>query len=376
MTENEVVAWLRLQRISGIGPVNACKLVAHFKEVQVIFKQSYKDLVDLHGVGPKTASSLLNPKFQKEAEEQYLKARSLGIRCLTLSHKAYPSLLKECTDAPLVLFQKGSLECLNKRMVSVVGTRNMTEYGRQFCDYFLEEIKAYNPVIVSGLAYGVDVYVQRRAVQMGFQTVSCLGHGLDRLYPRAHVKYSAEILADGAMLSEFWLGTPPQPMHFVRRNRIIAGLSPATVVVESGLKGGSLITADFSFHYNREVFAVPGRLQDTFSAGCNQLIQQQKAHPFQSVSTMARALNWTPEEITPAGSRDLIRGEPDLDLCEEELRIFHFLTQNGVKFLDEISISCALTIQETASLLFTLEMKQIVRPLPGKRFEIWRRFTN
>lgn len=376
MTENEVLAWIRLQRVQGIGPVLGRKLAAHFGDVQKIFSQSQKQLVHIHGVGPKMAGNLLNSKYREEAEQEYLKAESRGIQCLPLSGRAYPTLLKECADAPLVLFQKGPLEFSGNIALSVVGTRNMTSYGRRFCEHLLEEIKPFNPLIISGLAYGVDICIQRMAIKMGFRTVSCMGHGLDMVYPGAHVKYISEILKEGALLSEFWLGTTPQPMNFVRRNRIIAGLSPATVVVESGLKGGSLITADLAFDYNREVFAVPGRISDAYSAGCNLLIDQQKAHLLQSVQQLAGTLNWVSSGHTPGQKtqKKIEASAPELN--PEEARIWKFLSENGVQILDDIAISCELTVREAVVVLLGMEMKDIIRPLPGKKFELTPKFTN
>lgn len=370
MTQNETLAWLRLQRVPGIGPVNGRKLVQYFGDVQFIFNHGYKDLMQLPGVGHVMASNLLNPKFQGEAEAEYLKTQQKGIRCLTLSQREFPELLRECADAPFVLFQKGPLEFSGSCLLSVVGTRNMTDYGSQFCEQFLESLIPYNPVIISGLAYGIDMYAQRIALRKGFRTVSCLGHGLDSVYPTSHAKYVPEIIESGALLSEFWLGTTPEPMNFVRRNRIIAGLSPATVVVESGLKGGSLITADLAFGYDRDVYAVPGRISDPFSSGCNLLIRQQKAQLLHSVQQLAEALGWSKEDDEPGRNTKRSINTINPDLSAEELQICEYLSEHGIQFLDEIAQFCSLTIREAAALLFQMEMKDIIRPHPGKKFEL------
>lgn len=375
MSENELLAWIRLQKVPGIGPVNGRKLLRYFGDAVTLFKQSRKALVGLPGVGPKVAGNLRNVQFQREAEVEYLKMVQKGIRCLALEDKAYPELLRECTDAPLVLFQKGPLDFTGNRFLSIVGTRSMTVYGRKFCGQLLEELTPYNPVIVSGLAYGVDIYAQKTALNMGFRTVSCLGHGLDTIYPGGHAKYVPEILETGALLSEFWTGTPPEPMNFVRRNRIIAGLSPATVVIESGAKGGSLITADLAFGYNREVFAVPGKVTDPFSSGCNDLIHQQKAQLLVSAHQIAESLNWSPGEAARRNIKKTLEISKQ-DLTPEELRICQFLTSSGVQILDEIALSCALSIQEASACLFKMEMKDIIRPYPGKKFEIVRELTD
>jgi DNA processing protein len=246
----------------------------------------------------------------------------------------------------------------------------MTEYGRRVCEQLITGLVPYNPVIVSGLAYGIDICAQRIALKLGLDTVSCLGHGLDTIYPARHSRFVPEILQKGALLSEFGLGTPVEPMNFVRRNRIIAGVAPATVVIESGLKGGSLITADLAFGYDREVFAVPGRSTDRFSSGCNLLIGKQKAQLLCSPEQLADALQWS---ATPGNSKDLtpkMRSQRQGALTPEETRICEFLSANGIQLLDEISISCLLSVRETAAVLFQLEMKELIRPYPGKRFEL------
>ena len=193
------------------------------------------------------------------ASAEWERLQQQGIHCLALGDPEYPYLLGQCEDAPLLLFQRGDFSFGNKRFISIVGTRKMTSQGRSFCEQFLQDLAPYDPVVVSGLAYGVDISAHKAALRHGLQTIACLAHGLDRVYPKTHARYISDILCCGGLLTEFWLGTPAEPMNFVRRNRIIAGLSEATVVVESALKGGSLITADLAFGYNREVFSVPGR---------------------------------------------------------------------------------------------------------------------
>lgn len=372
MTDNEVVAWIRLQRIPGIGPINGRRLIEYFGGVQDIFNQSVRDLVQLVGVGPVTAEGILNHTYQKEAENQYHRILKDRIQCLTLWDLSYPELLKECPDAPLLLYQKGPISFSGRYLLSIVGTRRMTDYGRRACEELIEGLVPYNPVIISGLAYGVDICAQRTAIKCGLDTVSCLGHGLDTIYPARHGRYVAEILRTGALLSEFELGTPAEPMNFVRRNRIIAGLAPATVVIESGPKGGSLITADLAFGYDREVFAIPGRLTDRFSAGCNLLIGRHKAQLLCSPEQLVEALQWSPVQTKSDTLTEKLRSRQHGALTPEETRVCEFLAANGMKLLDEIALSCLLSVRETASVLFQLEMKELIRPYPGKKFELTR----
>jgi DNA processing protein len=370
MTDNELVAWIRLQRIPGIGPIQGRRLVQYFDGVQDIFNKSVRDLVQLAGVGPVMAERILNNTYQKEAEEQYRRILKHGIQCIPLTEPAYPELLKECPDAPLILYQKGTFSFSGRYILSIVGTRSMTDYGRRVCEKLIKGLVPYNPVIVSGLAYGVDIVAQRTALKLGLDTVSCLGHGLDTIYPGRHARFVPEILEKGALLSEFGLGTPVEPMNFVKRNRIIAGVAPATVVIESGPKGGSLITADLAFGYDREVFAIPGRATDRFSAGCNFLIGNHKAQLLCSPEQLVDALQW---HTAPQRSEDLSqkkRIQRQGTLTPEENRICEFLAANGIQLLDEIALSCLLSVRETAAVLFQLEMKELIRPYPGKRFEL------
>lgn len=369
MTDNEVLAWMRLQGIPGVGPVNGRKLLQYFGDVQTIFNQTVRELVQFTGVGPVLAERILHPKYLKEAENQYDLCQKAEVRCWPLAEPAYPEWLRECPDAPLVLYQKGPMEFSKKNFLSIVGTRSMTAYGRKVCEDLIEGLVSYNPVIVSGLAYGVDILAQKTALKWGLQTVSCLGHGLDTVYPRNHAKYIPRILDQGALLSEFRLGVAPEPMNFVRRNRIIAGLAPATVVIESGPRGGSLITADLAFGYNREVFAVAGRVTDRFSSGCNGLIASHKAQLLSSPEQLAEALQWDRTPLETQNRIQQIWDQSKEALSAEEIRICEFLSAHGIQLQDEIAAGCMLTVRETAAVLFQLEMKEIIRPHPGKRFE-------
>jgi len=368
MKENEIVARLRLQITPGIGPVNARKLVGHFHSASAIFEHSESALLQILGIGRVMASNLLNAKFQHLAVEQWENIQRLGIRCLAFEDPGYPELLRQCEDAPLLLFLKGSFSFGTKRFISIVGTRNMTSGGRSFCEQFLKDLAPYDPVVVSGLAYGVDISAHKAALKYGLETIACLAHGLDRVYPQSHTRYVSKIQEQGGLLSEFWLGTSPEPMNFVKRNRIIAGLSEATIVLESALKGGSLITADMAFGYNREVFSVPGRPGDVFSQGCNLLIRDQKAHLLQSAEEFMDAMNWNASK-KPKDSGNPLKIMPE-DLSDDEKPIVAYLTETGEQLLDDIAIGCQLPVRSVAAVLFQLEMKGLVTPLPGKRYQL------
>ena len=215
------------------------------------------------------------------------------------------------------------------------------------------------------MAYGVDICVQKEAIKQGLQTIGCLAHGLNQVYPKVHIKYEAEILKNGGFYTEFWSTSNPERENFLKRNRIIAGVSEATVVVESAEKGGSLVTADIANSYNRDVFAVPGRTTDKYSIGCNNLIKQQKAHVLTSAADLIYLLDWEVEQK----QNNPIQKQLFIELDETEQSIYTYLQNNGKQLLDSIALDCKLPIYKASSTLLNMEMKGVIRPLPGKLFE-------
>ncbi len=368
MDENEIVALLRLQVTPGIGPVSALKLIRHFGSAAAVFSDSGRSLEKVVGIGRIMARNLQDGRTRDLAEAEWERLQEGDIRCIPYGGPEYPHLLRQCADAPLLLFGRGRASLAQRRMISIVGTRNMTRHGRAQCERLITGLAPYHPVVVSGLAHGVDMCAHRAALAAGLETIACLAHGLEQVYPEGHGRYLPGILAQGAVISEFWLGTPPQPMHFVRRNRIIAGLGEATLVVESGARGGSLITADLAFGYDREVFAVPGRPGDPFSQGCNALIRQHKAQLVESATQLAEAMNWEVEAGRKATLTELQRDRGDLET--EERPVIAYLSEHGTSTLDDIATGCGGTVQEVVALLFNLEMKGYVDSLPGKRYAL------
>lgn len=365
MTENELLALLRLQRIPNVGEITAKKLIAHCGGPEAIFDDKKAALEKIKGIGPLTIKGLYHRKFLREAELEMKYIIQNKIRVETYTDPTYPSYLKHCPDSPLLLFKKGTTELRNKKVIAVVGTRNMTSYGREFCESFIADISVLQPVIVSGFAYGVDICVQRAALQQGIQTVACLAHGLNQIYPSAHATYSAELLENGGFYTEFWSSSKPERENFLKRNRIIAGMSQATVVVESAERGGSLVTADLAVGYNRDVFALPGRNTDPFSLGCNNLIKQQKAHLITSAADLMYIMGWSLEDKVP----DAVQKKLYIELIPEEKAVYEYLLEHGKQLLDTIAIQTGLPVFKTASILLNMEMKGVIRPLPGKLFE-------
>ena len=364
-TADELLAILRLQHIPNIGDVLAKKLIAHCGSPSAVFEEKREALLKIDGIGTHTIKYLFNAAHLKAAEAEYSYIISNNIQYTYFRDAEYPKHLKHCIDAPILLFRKGKMDFAGRKIISVVGTRNITSYGMAFCEQFVKDIAPLNPIIVSGFAYGVDICIQREAIRQGLQTIGCLAHGLNQIYPKVHAKYQAGVCDNGGFFTEFWSNSNPERENFLKRNRVIAGMSEATVVIESAEKGGSLVTADIAHGYNRDVFAVPGRSSDKYSIGCNNLIKQQKAHMLTSAADLVYMLNWDiDEQKTKTVQKQLF-----VDLDETEQAIYSYLQQNGKQLLDGIALDCQIPIYKTSATLLAMEMKGVIRPLPGKLFE-------
>ena len=264
-----------------------------------------------------------------------------------------------------MLFSSGNINIQQKKIISIVGTRKVTSYGTAFCEELLADLAPLDPVIVSGFAYGVDICAHKAAMANGLQTIGCLAHGLNQIYPKTHKKYVAEVEANGGFYTDYWSTDPFDRKNFLGRNRIIAGLSEATIVIESAHKGGSLVTAEIAHSYHRDVFAVPGRATDPYSKGCNTLIKTQKAHLLTSAADLLYILNWELNET----SKPVVQKQLFVELDTEEQKIYNFLHTNGKELLDIIALRCEVPTFQVASTLLGMELKGVVRPLPGKLFE-------
>lgn len=366
MTDTEIIAALRLQAIPNIGNVIAKRMIAHCGGPMAVFKDKLQHLLRIDGVGKFTLQGLHNSSYldAAEAEYQYLQKENIGFTYFM--DDDYPYYLKHCRDRPLFLFRRGNMDVKGRKIISVVGTRNITSYGAAFCESFIEDIAPLDPIIVSGFAYGVDIAIQKAAMEKGLQTIGCLAHGLNQIYPKAHKKYVSPIEEHGGFFTEFWSTSQPDRENFLKRNRIIAGLSEATVVIESAEKGGSLVTADLANGYNREVFAVPGRSSDRYSRGCNNLIKQQKAHIMTSAADVIYMLGW---ELDGKKEESGVQKKLFVELNETEKSIYSYLQLNGKQLLDNVALECKLSVPITSSSLLNMEMKGLVRPMPGKIFE-------
>ncbi|MFM7216990.1 MAG: DNA-processing protein DprA, partial [Bacteroidota bacterium] len=289
-----------------------------------------------------------------------------GIRSCFYSDDDYPRRLRRCEDAPTIFFTKGKSDLQPPFALSIVGTRRMTTQGRDFLSAFIERIAPIGVTIFSGLAYGVDVHAHKECLRFGLPTVGVVAHGLDRLYPSAHKSVAEKMLDTGALVSEFPIGTTPERDNFPARNRIVAGIADATLVVESALRGGAMITAEFANGYNRDVFAVPGRTTDVYSKGCNHLIRSNKAMLIESADELVMAMNWQPDTRKVPVQLPLFS-----ELSAEENQLVA-LMQNGPLHLDELAANASLPVSRTSVLLLELEFKGVVRPAPGKMFRLTR----
>ena len=243
----------------------------------------------------------------------------------------------------------------------------MTSYGRAFCKEVIQGLKEYNPIIISGFAYGVDICAHQQAIENELQTIAVLAHGFDHIYPKAHKKYITKLNENGGFITEFWHNEAPLREHFLKRNRIVAGMSKATIVIESAARGGALVTADIANSYSRDVFAVPGRTSDVFSKGCNHLIKDHKAAVLTDANDIAKMLNW---DLKQAKQPKPKQRQLFLELNEVEQSVYDYLIQHGKRALDAIALECAIPVYKLAPLLLQLELKGVLRPLPGKLFEV------
>ncbi|HEY9168380.1 MAG TPA: DNA-processing protein DprA [Lutibacter sp.] len=365
MLEEDLLYVLALQRAKGIGDINAKKLLAHCGSAKEVFKEKRRNIEKIFGFGKISVQYLFDSNNLKEAEVALKYIRENAIETLYFTDNNYPERLKHCIDGPILLFKEGNIDLNLGPIISIVGTRQITGYGRDFCEKLISDLTAYNPIIVSGFAYGVDICAHKAALKNNLQTIGVLAHGFEEVYPKIHKRYISEMHKNGGFLTEFWQNDQPLRENFLKRNRIVAGMSEATIIIESAERGGSLVTADIANSYSRDVFAVPGRSTDIYSKGCNDLIKDNKAAILTSAKDLIDMLNWE----SPRNVKKSIQKQLFVELSENEQLIYDFLTQNGKELIDLISLNCKLPIHQTTSLLFNLEMKGMIKPLPGKLYE-------
>lgn len=366
MSEITLKHKIALGLIPRIGDINARKLVSHFGSVEAVFQESYRNLVKIPGIGTGLASCITERSYLDLAEKETEYITRNKIKTYFYLDNDYPFRLRQCDDSPVVFFFMGDCDLDSAKILSVVGTRNATHRGREICEKIIGGLSDGNPdlIIVSGLAYGIDIFSHKAALANNLQTIGVLGHGFKTIYPSVHTSIAKSMVGKGGLLTDFLSDALPERNNFLKRNRIIAGLSDATLVVESGVKGGALITADIANSYNRDVLAVPGRPDDQWSAGCNALIRNNKAALVESSDDIEYFLNWKSEKSKPPVQRSLFS-----ELDENEKLIYELLVKQGEMNIDAICRTTGIPVYKLSSLLLQMEFKGLVKCYPGNLYQ-------
>ncbi|GET27515.1 DNA-processing protein DprA [Prolixibacter sp. NT017] len=352
-----------------VGCITARNLVAYTGGIREVFHTSEKELREIPGIGTVLARNIAKSDVLKRAEKELKFIEKNQIRPLFYLDKEYPERLKACSDAPVMLYVKGEPDLNATKIISIVGTRSATDYGYQMVDEMLNDLgnRNYRVMVVSGLAYGIDIRAHRAALKNGLPTVGVLAHGLDKLYPQLHAGTAREMVNhQGGLVTDFMSGSTIDRKHFIRRNRIIAGLADATLVIESAHKGGALVTAEIANSYNRDVFAFPGRKGDAFSEGCNFLIKSNRAALIESVADLEYIMNWEPAKGRP----DAVQPRLFSDLSEDERVVITILEEEGPLAIDILCIKSGMPMNKVSPLLLNLEFAGLVKGLPGKVFKL------
>lgn len=365
MKEEKLLAILRLQKSKAIGDILAKKLIVNVGDVSQIFKEKPSTLQKINGIGNHALKHLFDERNLKAAAIELKYIQENKIEFSYFLDDDYPVNLQNCVDAPILLFKDGNINLNNDKIISIVGTRNISSYGRDFTNQLIKELATFNPIIVSGFAYGVDICAHKAAIENNLQTIAVLAHGFQQIYPKVHKKYINKVNEKGGFLTEFWSEEQPLRENFLKRNRIVAGMSSATIIIESAAKGGSLVTADIANSYHRDVFALPGRVSDIYSKGCVNLIKNNQAHLLTSALDIVKMLNWDLSEKNQPIQKQLF-----VTLDENEQKIYDLLHNKGAQLLDVISLECNLPVYQLSAILLQMELKGVTKPLAGKMFEL------
>jgi DNA processing protein len=360
----ELVFQIALELIPGVGNKGTKHLMSYCGSATEVFKSNKSKLLKIPGVGAKMAEAIKQASPFKEAEAIVKSAEKIGAEVLHYTNSDFPKRLKQAPDSPNIIYKKGAGELNPKRCIAVVGTRKATEYGKAITDKIIADLSSLDVTVISGLAYGIDIQAHKASLKNKIPTLAILAGGLDRIYPSVHKKYAEEMQEAGAIITESIPGTKPDPHLFPARNRIIAGMTDATIVVEAAAKGGALITANIADSYNRLVFAVPGDIGHTHSEGTNKLIATQRALIYTGVEDLIYHLNW---DVSEKDSAPKILPE----LSESEQVIYDLLLENRSAIeIDLISMKTQIPINQVASHLLSLEFKNLVKSMPGKKFGV------
>jgi DNA processing protein len=366
MMPSELLYQIALTQVPNIGYVHTRTLVQHFGSASAVFAAKQSLLEKIEGIGSVRAGSIKSFNKFKDAEAEIKFIDKYKIQPLFITDSTYPQRLLHCYDAPALLFYKGTAKLNASRVVAIVGTRNNTDYGKHITEKLVKDLSTYDITIVSGLAYGIDAIAHKCSIKHDIPTVGVVGHGLDQVYPAAHSTLAKDMIKHGGgLLTEYKSKTPPDKHNFPGRNRIVAGISDATILIETGIKGGSMITADIADSYNRDVFAVPGKLTDAKSEGCNHLIKTNKAILLTDAAELITVMGWDEKKIVPKNQKELF-----VELNDDEKKIVSIVQQRGSMHIDEINLLSDMSTSAVAAAILNLEMQGAVRALPGKVYTV------
>ena len=370
MINQDLLYQIGITLVKGIGNITAKQIIENTGSAALLFKEKKHVLERISGLSRRIINEIHRPDVLKRAEKEIRFIEKSHISPLFITDAAYPNRLKECVDAPVMLYFRGNADLNAEKIISIVGTRNATTYGKEITDQLVRDIREMFPdsLIVSGLAYGIDIAAHRAALRENLATVGILAHGLDRIYPSGHRNTAAEMINSGGLLTDFISETDPDRQNFVKRNRIVAGISDCTVVVESAKKGGALITANIADSYNRDIFAYPGKTFDKYSEGCNSLIKSKKAALITSAQDIFSEMNWCDSPET--GRAQAVQRTLFPDLNPEEQKVVDILLKAGSMQLNLLAIELDLPVSRLSVLLFELEMSGMVRCKPGGMYSL------
>lgn len=362
MKSQDLLFYVATSMLQAVGPIKAKQLISYLGSPEQIFKESRKNLEKIPNIGPSIAKEIRENDVLNKAEKEVEYILKNNISTFVYVEDTFPFRMKNCEDGPLLFYSKGKVDFNAQKIISIVGTRNATEYGRQCCKNLINDIKAHKPIIVSGLAFGIDACAHKEALNAGLETIAVLGSPLCNVTPASNIEIARSIVKQGCVISEYHSQIVLDSKLFVRRNRIIAALSDATIVVESKEKGGALITADFAMQYNRDVCAFPGNAGNKFSQGCNNLIKSNAAALIENGADLEKILNWDIPE------KKVIQKSLFINISEEEQKIIDYLSAQPDCSIDKIAIDCKIPMSKLSSLLLNLEFSGLVIRLPGSCF--------
>lgn len=356
---------IALTKIKGIGPKLSRTLLAYNGSVDEIFRSSKKQLLSIPNIWEIIANSIISRFYLKDAEEEYNFVQKHDIEIAWIEDSNYPKRLRNCEDAPLLLYFKGNISLNPSRVIGIVGARNTTSHGKRICEEFIQQLKENNVQIIIVLAYGLDSLEHRESLKNQIPTIGVLGHGQDRIYPATHRELASRMLEKGGLLTEFPSGINPR-QNFPMRNRIMAGLADVTIVVEAEQKGGVLITAEIAYTYNRDVCAFPNRIDQEYSVGCNYLIKSHRAHIIRHVDELSYLMNWNKDDSKPT-SRQL--NLLPVDMTKDGTKVYEYIKEQEQTTIGEIALYCDWAQSKLAIVHLEMEMKNILTSLPGKTYK-------